>query len=56
CINKIVLFELDILPKNGSEVFFSRGIYEKYSLAPSLSELWLQQEKFRNLWNCVVWP
>uniref|UniRef100_A0A663MLG3 Uncharacterized protein n=1 Tax=Athene cunicularia TaxID=194338 RepID=A0A663MLG3_ATHCN len=30
----------DILPKNGSEVFFSHGIYEKYSLAPSLSELW----------------
>ncbi|NXL27782.1 ICE2 protein, partial [Glaucidium brasilianum] len=30
----------DILPKNGSEVFFSRGIYEKYSLTPSLSELW----------------
>ncbi|NXJ73791.1 ICE2 protein, partial [Trogon melanurus] len=30
----------DISPKNGSEVFFSRGIYEKYSLAPSLSELW----------------
>ncbi|NXE08406.1 ICE2 protein, partial [Lophotis ruficrista] len=30
----------DISPKNGSEVFFSREIYEKYSLAPSLSELW----------------
>ncbi|NXX62232.1 ICE2 protein, partial [Scopus umbretta] len=30
----------DISPKNGSEVFFSHGIYEKYSLAPSLSELW----------------
>ncbi|NXX10317.1 ICE2 protein, partial [Podargus strigoides] len=30
----------DIAPKNGSEVFFSREIYEKYSLAPSLSELW----------------
>ncbi|XP_061856172.1 little elongation complex subunit 2 isoform X5 [Colius striatus] len=29
-----------ISPKNGSEVFFSREIYEKYSLAPSLSELW----------------
>ncbi|CAM9405801.1 unnamed protein product [Bubo scandiacus] len=34
------LLTWDILPKNGSEVFFSRGIYEKYSLAPSLSELW----------------
>ncbi|XP_035191856.1 little elongation complex subunit 2 isoform X1 [Oxyura jamaicensis] len=30
----------DIPPKNGSEVFFSHEIYEKYSLAPSLSELW----------------
>ncbi|NXW27728.1 ICE2 protein, partial [Phaetusa simplex] len=30
----------DISPKNGSEVFFSHEIYEKYSLAPSLSELW----------------
>ncbi|NXO04929.1 ICE2 protein, partial [Rhinopomastus cyanomelas] len=29
-----------ISPKNGSEVFFSHEIYEKYSLAPSLSELW----------------
>ncbi|NXX86829.1 ICE2 protein, partial [Urocolius indicus] len=29
-----------ISPKNGSEVFFSCEIYEKYSLAPSLSELW----------------
>ncbi|KFW89270.1 NMDA receptor-regulated protein 2, partial [Phalacrocorax carbo] len=30
----------DISPKNGSEVFFSHEIYKKYSLAPSLSELW----------------
>ncbi|NXX88953.1 ICE2 protein, partial [Centropus bengalensis] len=30
----------DISPKNGSEVFFSREIYEKYSLAPTLAELW----------------
>ncbi|NWI70495.1 ICE2 protein, partial [Todus mexicanus] len=30
----------DISPKNGSEVFFSHEIYDKYSLAPSLSELW----------------
>ncbi|NXU49024.1 ICE2 protein, partial [Turnix velox] len=30
----------DISPKNGSEVFFSHGICEKYSLALSLSELW----------------
>ncbi|XP_075016400.1 little elongation complex subunit 2 isoform X6 [Calonectris borealis] len=34
------LLTWDISPKNGSEVFFSREIYEKYSLAPSLSELW----------------
>ncbi|XP_071611018.1 little elongation complex subunit 2 [Heliangelus exortis] len=34
------LLSWDISPKNGSEVFFSREIYEKYSLAPSLSELW----------------
>ncbi|NXA04473.1 ICE2 protein, partial [Sapayoa aenigma] len=30
----------DIPPKNGKEVFFSHELYEKYSLAPSLSELW----------------
>ncbi|XP_074901585.1 little elongation complex subunit 2 isoform X2 [Buteo buteo] len=30
----------DISPTNGSEVFFSHEIYEKYSLAPSVSELW----------------
>ncbi|NWU90186.1 ICE2 protein, partial [Upupa epops] len=34
------LVSADIPPKNGSEVFFSHEIYEKYSLAPSLSELW----------------
>ncbi|NWH29905.1 ICE2 protein, partial [Chloropsis hardwickii] len=30
----------DIPPKNGQEVFFSRELYEKYSLSLSLSELW----------------
>ncbi|NXS19049.1 ICE2 protein, partial [Mystacornis crossleyi] len=30
----------DIAPKNGQEVFFSHELYEKYSLSPSLSELW----------------
>ncbi|NXP25070.1 ICE2 protein, partial [Scytalopus superciliaris] len=30
----------DISPKNGKEVFFSHELYEKYSLSPSLSELW----------------
>ncbi|XP_006020098.1 little elongation complex subunit 2 isoform X1 [Alligator sinensis] len=35
------LLTWDIPPKNGSEVFFSRDIYEKYSLAPTLSELWM---------------
>ncbi|NXK39801.1 ICE2 protein, partial [Piprites chloris] len=30
----------DIAPKNGKEVFFSHELYEKYSLSPSLSELW----------------
>jgi len=40
--NVLVLFFIirDISPKNGSEVFFLHEIYEKYSLAPSLSELW----------------
>ncbi|NXJ87467.1 ICE2 protein, partial [Corythaixoides concolor] len=37
---KAQLLTWDISPKNGSEVFFSHEIYEKYSLAPSLSELW----------------
>lgn len=31
----------DTAPKNGSTVFFSRDMYEKYSLAPSLKDLWL---------------
>ncbi|XP_067390846.1 little elongation complex subunit 2 isoform X2 [Emydura macquarii macquarii] len=35
----------DISPKNGGEVFFSRDIYEKYSLAPTLSELWILSNK-----------
>ncbi|NXY41648.1 ICE2 protein, partial [Ceuthmochares aereus] len=41
----------DISPKNGSEVFFSHEIYEKYSLAPSLSELWhlANREKKKNV-------
>ncbi|NXH33575.1 ICE2 protein, partial [Myiagra hebetior] len=30
----------DTAPKNGQEVFFSHELYEKYSLSPSLSELW----------------
>ncbi|NWV38680.1 ICE2 protein, partial [Grantiella picta] len=30
----------DISPKNGQDVFFSHRLYEKYSLSPSLSELW----------------
>ncbi|NWV78376.1 ICE2 protein, partial [Dasyornis broadbenti] len=30
----------DIAPRNGQEVFFSHELYEKYSLSPSLSELW----------------
>ncbi|NXE17694.1 ICE2 protein, partial [Ardeotis kori] len=37
----------DISPKNGSEVFFSREIYEKYSLAPSLSELWHLSNRYK---------
>ncbi|NWX96732.1 ICE2 protein, partial [Nothoprocta ornata] len=38
----------DVLPKNGTEVFFSREIYEKYSLAPSLSELWTLSNRQAN--------
>ncbi|XP_065703330.1 little elongation complex subunit 2 isoform X2 [Patagioenas fasciata] len=34
------LLRWDISPKNGSEVFFSHEIYEKYSLAPNICELW----------------
>ncbi|NXI90660.1 ICE2 protein, partial [Psophia crepitans] len=34
------LLTWDTSPKNGSEVFFSHEMYEKYSLAPSFSELW----------------
>ncbi|NWR31968.1 ICE2 protein, partial [Tachuris rubrigastra] len=30
----------DVTPKNGKEVFFSHELYEKYSLSPSLAELW----------------
>ncbi|RXM92125.1 Little elongation complex subunit 2, partial [Acipenser ruthenus] len=35
------VFNRDTAPKNGSTVFFSRDMYEKYSLAPSLKDLWL---------------
>ncbi|XP_029430782.1 little elongation complex subunit 2 isoform X2 [Rhinatrema bivittatum] len=34
------LGQRDVSPKNGSEVFFSRSIYEKYSMSPTLLELW----------------
>ncbi|NWU81914.1 ICE2 protein, partial [Onychorhynchus coronatus] len=30
----------DVTPKNGKDVFFSHELYEKYSLSPSLAELW----------------
>uniref|UniRef100_A0A8B9SAE5 NMDA receptor-regulated protein 2 n=1 Tax=Apteryx owenii TaxID=8824 RepID=A0A8B9SAE5_APTOW len=40
------LRKVDILPKNGTEVFFSRETYEKYSLAPSLSELWTLSNRY----------
>uniref|UniRef100_A0A8D0GYG1 Interactor of little elongation complex ELL subunit 2 n=1 Tax=Sphenodon punctatus TaxID=8508 RepID=A0A8D0GYG1_SPHPU len=36
---------MNVPPKNGCEVFFSRDIYEKYSLAPTLSELWLLSKR-----------
>lgn len=36
----------DVSPKNGSEVFFSHEIYEKYSLAPNLSELWQLSNRY----------
>ncbi|XP_075753801.1 little elongation complex subunit 2 isoform X3 [Pelodiscus sinensis] len=35
----------DTSPINGSEVFFSRNIYEKYSLAPTLFDLWILSNK-----------
>ncbi|KGL77290.1 NMDA receptor-regulated protein 2, partial [Tinamus guttatus] len=38
----------DISPKNGTEVFFSQEIYEKYSLAPNLSELWTLSNRQAN--------
>ncbi|XP_070619143.1 little elongation complex subunit 2 isoform X2 [Erythrolamprus reginae] len=31
----------DVPPQNGQDVYFSRDLYEKYSLAPTLSELML---------------
>uniref|UniRef100_A0A8C8RP08 Interactor of little elongation complex ELL subunit 2 n=1 Tax=Pelusios castaneus TaxID=367368 RepID=A0A8C8RP08_9SAUR len=40
-IKKLILVFREVSPKNGGEVFFSRDIYEKYSLAPTLSELWI---------------
>ncbi|XP_062440204.1 little elongation complex subunit 2 isoform X2 [Rhea pennata] len=42
------LLSWDVLPKNGTEVFFSRETYEKYSLAPSLSELWTLSNRQAN--------
>ncbi|NWI49249.1 ICE2 protein, partial [Calyptomena viridis] len=47
----------DISPKNGKEVFFSHELYEKYSLSPTLSELWHlskreAQKKVEALANC----
>ncbi|XP_062998794.1 little elongation complex subunit 2 isoform X2 [Elgaria multicarinata webbii] len=37
------LLSWDIPPQNGCDVYFSRDIYEKYSLTPSLSELLLKR-------------
>ncbi|XP_015727992.1 little elongation complex subunit 2 isoform X1 [Coturnix japonica] len=39
----------DVSPKNGKEVFFSRETYEKYSLAPSLLELWNLSNRLERL-------
>uniref|UniRef100_H9GRV6 Little elongation complex subunit 2 C-terminal domain-containing protein n=1 Tax=Anolis carolinensis TaxID=28377 RepID=H9GRV6_ANOCA len=39
------LLNWDIPPKNGCDVFFSRSLYEKYSLAPSLAELLLLSKR-----------
>ncbi|XP_048338124.1 little elongation complex subunit 2 isoform X2 [Sphaerodactylus townsendi] len=36
-----VALSWDVPPKNGQEVYFSHDLYEKYSLAPTLSELLL---------------
>uniref|UniRef100_A0A803WBL4 Uncharacterized protein n=1 Tax=Ficedula albicollis TaxID=59894 RepID=A0A803WBL4_FICAL len=45
----------DISPKNGQEVFFSHELYEKYSLSPSLSELWhLSNRKFANFGEFLI--
>uniref|UniRef100_W5NC47 Interactor of little elongation complex ELL subunit 2 n=1 Tax=Lepisosteus oculatus TaxID=7918 RepID=W5NC47_LEPOC len=30
----------DVAPKNGTTVFFSREVYDNYSLAPNIKELW----------------
>ncbi|XP_067829402.1 little elongation complex subunit 2 [Heptranchias perlo] len=30
----------DVLPKNGTEEFFSRDVYDRYTMAPTFSELW----------------
>uniref|UniRef100_UPI00398E8EE3 little elongation complex subunit 2-like isoform X2 n=1 Tax=Pristiophorus japonicus TaxID=55135 RepID=UPI00398E8EE3 len=32
--------ERDVQPKNGSEEFFSHDMYNRYSMAPTFSELW----------------
>uniref|UniRef100_A0A672U9W8 Uncharacterized protein n=1 Tax=Strigops habroptila TaxID=2489341 RepID=A0A672U9W8_STRHB len=45
----------DISPKNGSEVFFSHEIYEKYSLAPSLSELWHLSNRYIPTLTACCW-
>ncbi|XP_020640514.3 little elongation complex subunit 2 [Pogona vitticeps] len=40
-----LLLQWDIPPRNGHSVYFSRDIYEKYSLAPTLSELLLLSKR-----------
>lgn len=49
-----ISFIRDIAPKNGQEVFFSRELYEKYSLSPSLSELWLLSNRYIVLPFCAL--
>ncbi|KAJ7311288.1 hypothetical protein JRQ81_006904 [Phrynocephalus forsythii] len=39
------LLQWDVPPRNGHGVYFSREIYEKYSLAPTLSELLLLSKR-----------
>uniref|UniRef100_A0A670ZKD1 Uncharacterized protein n=1 Tax=Pseudonaja textilis TaxID=8673 RepID=A0A670ZKD1_PSETE len=40
----------DIPPQNGQDVYFSRDLYEKYSLAPTLSELMSLSKRNHTLW------